>query len=140
MMAPAVRDGRAGRRTIITTSRAARRPEPRPPNQEMSVRQFHHIGIPTAQQREGETYIEGGKVHITDAEACPYQMEFLRFEADSPMPEALQTTPHVAFMVDDLAKEMEGQQVLLEPFSPMAGLTVAFIMHDGAPVELMQKG
>jgi hypothetical protein len=104
------------------------------------VRKFHHIGIPTRTQREGETFLEQGGVHVTDAAACPYAIEWLRFEPDSPMPEQLKTTAHVAFMVDDLRKELEGQQVLIEPFEPMAGLTVAFILHDGAPVELMQEG
>ena len=104
------------------------------------MRQFHHIGIPTDRQRDSEAFLEGGKVHITDAEACPYHIEFLRFEPDSPMPEQLKTTAHVAFMVDDLEEELAGQQVLMEPFEPMAGLKVAFILHDGAPVELMQKG
>ena len=102
--------------------------------------QFHHVGIPTTTQRTNEVYLEAGKVHITDAAACPFRIEWLRFEPGSPMPKQLQTTPHVAFMVDDLQKELEGQDVLLEPFSPMEGLTVAFIMHDGAPVELMQEG
>ena len=103
------------------------------------MRQFHHIGIPTDRQRANEGYVEAGKVHVTDAEASPYSIEFLRFEPDSPMPEQLKATAHVAFMVDDIAKEMEGQEVLIEPFEAMPGLKVAFILHDGAPVELMQK-
>lgn len=55
------------------------------------------------------------------------------------MPEILKTTAHVAFMVDDLQKAMEGKQILLEPFSPLEGLNVAFILEDGAPVEFMQQ-
>ncbi len=103
------------------------------------MREFHHIGIPTDTQRDGEAYLEAAKLHVTDADACPYKIEWLRFEPGSPLPEALKTTPHVAFMVDDLAKELEGRHVLVEPFEPMDGLRVAFILHDGAPVEFMQS-
>lgn len=99
--------------------------------------EFHHIGIPTETQRDGETYLEEAGLFVTDAATCPYRIEWLRFEPDSPMPEPLKTTPHVAFVVDDMAAVLEGKDVLIEPFDPMEGLTVAFIMHDGAPVEFM---
>jgi len=102
--------------------------------------EFHHIGIPTDTQRDGETYLEGAKLFVTDAAADPYKIEWLRFEADSPMPDALKTTPHVAYVVDDMAAALEGQSVLIEPFAPMEGVNVAFIMHDGAPVEFMKLG
>ena len=100
--------------------------------------EFHHIGIPTQTQREGETYLEEGKLFVTDAAASPFKIEWLRFEPDSPMPEPLKTTAHVAFVVDDMAAALEDQDVLIEPFEPMEGVTVAFIMDDGAPVEFMK--
>ena len=99
--------------------------------------EFHHIGIPTDTQHEGENYLEGAKLFVTDATKCPFKIEWLRFEPESPMPEQLKTTPHVAFVVQDMAAALEGQDVLIEPFEPMEGVTVAFIMHDGAPVEFM---
>ncbi len=102
--------------------------------------EFHHIGIPTQTQREGETYLEGAKLYVTDAEANPYRIEWLRFEEGSPMPEQLQTTPHISFVVDDMDAALDGQDILIEPFEPMEGVTVAFIMHDGAPVEFMKMG
>jgi hypothetical protein len=107
--------------------------------EERVVRKFHHIGIPTETQREGETYIEGAKLFATSADECPYAIEWLRFEPDSPLPDALKTMAHVAFMVDDVDAELEGQDVLIEPCEPAPGLKVAFIMHDGAPVEFMQE-
>jgi len=102
-------------------------------------KKFNHVGIPTTQVRPGETYLEGGKVYITAIDASPYAIEWLRFEADSPMPDLLKTTAHVAFEVPNLEAAMAGKQVLLEPFSPMPGLRVAFIVDDGAPIEYMQK-
>lgn len=104
------------------------------------MREFHHVGIPTRKKRPNETYLEGGKVHITDAAADPFRIEWLRFETDSPMPAQLKKLPHVAYKVADLAAELAGREVLIPPFEPMPGLKVAFIMHDGAPVEFMQMG
>ena len=102
------------------------------------MREFHHIGIPTDKQRAGENYLEAAKLYVTDVEASLYAIEWLRFEPGSPMPDVLKTTAHVAYKVDDLAAEMAGQDVLMEPFEPMEGVKVAFILHDGAPIELMQ--
>lgn len=101
--------------------------------------EFNHVGIPTTFKREGETYLEDAKLYITDFENHPYKIEWLRFEEGSPMPEILKTTAHVAYMVDDLETAMKGKQTLLEPFEPMEGLRVAFILDDGAPVEFMQQ-
>jgi hypothetical protein len=62
----------------------------------------------------------------------------MRFDADSPYPEAVKTIPHVAFEVDDLATALIGQEILIAPNSPIAGLRVAMILDHGAPIELME--
>ncbi|MBE3069456.1 MAG: hypothetical protein IMZ66_04380 [Planctomycetes bacterium] len=100
--------------------------------------QFHHVGVPSGTQRPGETYIAGGKVFITDPEASPYKFEYLRFEPGSPMPEATQKQPHVAYMVENLDAALKGETVIVDPFDAMPTLRVAFIVKDGVPVELMQ--
>ena len=46
--------------------------------------------------------------------------------------------PHLAFEVDDLDAALEGKEILTPPNSPSEGLRVAMILHNGAPVELMQ--
>ena len=102
------------------------------------MRTLHHVGIPTSEKRGPETYLSDAKLYITDATASPNKIEWLRFESASPMPAMLQTLPHIAYQVDDLEVEMKGKEVLLEPFSPLAGVTVAFIVEEGAPIELMQ--
>jgi len=99
---------------------------------------FHHFGVPTNATYENETYIEGGKVYITDAESHPYRVEFLRFEDDSPMPEAVKTKPHAAFMVEDLNQALAGHDILIEPFDATEELRVAFITDGDAVIELMQ--
>lgn len=102
------------------------------------MRTLHHFGIPTTDRHDGETYLADAKLYITDASRSPNKIEWLRFEPDSPMPKMLQTTPHIAYRVESLDAAMKGTEVLLEPFSPVEGVTVAFIIEEGAPIELMQ--
>jgi len=101
------------------------------------VRQFHHIGLPTDQKQPGEVYVPATKVWVTSPDDHPYRVEYLRFEPDSPVSGPLRDMGHVAFSVDDLADALEGEEVILEPFEPMPGLRVAFIMKDGAVFEFM---
>ena len=102
------------------------------------MKNFHHIGIPTSKQRDGETYLEGAKLFITSPDESENRIEWLRFEEGSPLPEVLKTTAHVAYAVEDLDAALEGQSILMEPFEPVEGIRVAFILEDEAPVELMQ--
>ena len=104
------------------------------------MKEFSHIGIPSTEKRDNESYLEGARLYVTDFAASENKIEWLRFEDDSPMPEELQTIAHVAFKVDDLDAALEGQEILIEPFEPMEGLKVAFILENGAPVEFMQEG
>jgi len=99
---------------------------------------YHHLGIPTAVKREGETYLPQFKMYVSGYETSPYRIQWMRFEPDSPLPELVKAIPHVAFQVDDLLQALMGQQVLIEPNSPTEGVRVAFIVDDGAPVELLQ--
>ena len=46
--------------------------------------------------------------------------------------------PHVAFRVDDLEAALRGENVLIEPFNPSPGFTVAFTLKDGAVFEFMK--
>jgi hypothetical protein len=62
----------------------------------------------------------------------------MRFDPDAPYPEAVKTIPHVAFEVDDLATALIGQEILVPPNSPSAGLKVAMVLDNGAPIELME--
>jgi len=49
----------------------------------------------------------------------------------------VRTVPHVAFEVDDLSAEIAGKEILIAPNSPSPGVTVAFIVEHGAPVEFL---
>ena len=99
---------------------------------------YHHVGIPTATPRDGEAYLERFKAHCTDHESNPYGIQWMRYDPGCPLPELVRTVPHIAFEVDDLHAELAGRDVLIEPNSPSEGVLVAFIVVDGAPVELLQ--
>ncbi len=100
---------------------------------------FHHFGVPTDVEVEGATHVEAGGVFITDAEAHPYRIEFLRFDPDSPMPEAIQTERHAAFMVDSVEEAVAGKEVVLPPTAVSDVLTVAFIREGNALIEVMES-
>lgn len=102
------------------------------------MRKYHHIGIPTMTPREGEVYLEQFKMYVLGYDTNPYGVEWIRFEPDCPLPELVKTVPHIAFEVDDLAAEIDGKEILIEPNSPSRGVTVAFIVHNGAPIEFLQ--
>lgn len=77
-------------------------------------------------------------MHVSGFEESPYGIEWMRFEPDSPIPALVQTVAHVAFQVDDLESELEGQEILIAPNSPSPGIRVAFIVHNGAPIEFLE--
>jgi hypothetical protein len=82
---------------------------------------FDHVGVPTTEKKEGESWVESTRVWVTNPRAHPANVEWLRFEPDSPVQGPLRTQPH------------------LEPFDPAPGfLRAAFVLIDGAPVEFMQ--
>ena len=62
----------------------------------------------------------------------------MRFEQDCPVPELVRSVPHIAFEVDDLDEALKGKEILIEPGSPSDGVRAAMIVHDGAPVELIE--
>lgn len=102
------------------------------------MQKYHHLGIPTTTLQQGETYLEEYKAFCTDHESNPYGIQWMRFEADCPLPELVKTVPHVAFEVDDLGAALAGHEILIEPNSPSEGVVVGFVVCDGAPVEFLQ--
>ena len=102
------------------------------------MRKYHHVGIPTTIPREGEEYLEQFKVHVVSYDSNPYGVEWMRYEPGCTLPEPVKTIPHIAFEVDDLTAEIQGKEILIAPNSPSEGVTVAFIMDNGAPIEFLQ--
>jgi len=102
------------------------------------MRTYHHLGIPTTEKHEGEVYLAQFKTFVSGFETSPYGIEWMRYAPDAPLPNIVKTVPHIAFEVDDLAKELEGKEILIAPNSPSEGVMVAFIIDNGAPVEFLQ--
>src|SRR5881296_2444865 len=67
-----------------------------------------------------------------------YGIEWIRFEPHCHVPEIVRIVPHIAFAVDDLDEALKGREILIAPTEPSVGVRVAFILDDGAPVELLQ--
>ena len=99
---------------------------------------YHHIGIPTNRPLPEEDYIKEYKLYASGYLESPYGIEWMKFESDCPLPDLVKNVPHVAFVVDDIHAAIEGKKVIIEPNSPTQGVTVAFIEHNGAPIELLQ--
>ena len=99
---------------------------------------YHHLGIPTSRSRPGERYLPEFGMYVSGYETSQFRIEWMRFDEDSPVPPLVKQVPHVAFEVDDLEAALKGREILIEPNSPSSGVLVAFVVDDGAPVELMQ--
>lgn len=99
---------------------------------------YHHLGMPTSESRGNEDYLADFGVHVVGYENDPFRIEWMRFEEESPIPELVKTMPHLAFQVEDLEAAVEGHQILIPPNSPSKGVRVVFILHQGAPVELLE--
>lgn len=123
--------------TRITPSQSRRDHEPPAAVAEWGWR-YHHVGIPTEVPHPGEVYLEQFGVFVAGFDTSPFGIEWMRFEPDSPIPELIKSVPHLAFEVDDLEDALAGHDILTPPNSPSPGLRVAMIVHDKAPVELME--
>jgi hypothetical protein len=99
---------------------------------------FHHVGILTNTPRPGEHYLEQHKVFVSGFETSEYGVEWLRYEADSPVPELVRSVPHVAFEVENLEAAIVGKNVIFPPFSPYPGVQAAMFIENGVPIEVLE--
>ena len=99
---------------------------------------YHHLGIPTTVSRKGERYIKHLKIHVAGFDSSPYGIEWMRFDSDCPISDIIKTVPHVAFEVHDLDAELKGKRILFPPGVPSDGVRAAMIIHNGAPIELIE--
>ena len=99
---------------------------------------YHHLGIPTKKELPEEDYIAEYKVYASGYDESPYGIEWMKFNDGCDLPELVKTVPHIAFVVDDLNEAIKGKEILIKPNSSSKGVTVAFIVDNGAPIELLQ--
>jgi len=101
---------------------------------------YHHLGVPTNQVMPGEVYLPDYKLYVSGFDSCPFGIEWMRYEKDSPIDALIQRVPHLAFEVLDLEHELtiHDLKILTPPNSPGKGIRVAMIEHNGAPLELIE--
>jgi hypothetical protein len=99
---------------------------------------FNHVGIPTTTRFQGEIDLPHLRVTVSDHQSNPFGIQWQRYWEGAPYPDLVKTVAHVAFEVDDLEQALRGQEVIIPPNRPSAGVIVAFIKVAGAPVELLQ--
>ena len=43
------------------------------------MRQYHHLGIPTTEAREGEKYLPEFKIYVSGYDTSAYRIEWVRY-------------------------------------------------------------
>ena len=110
-----------------------------PPTEPFDRSAFDHIGLVTEERRAAESWVEPTRVWVTNPRDHPFNVEWLRFEPDSPVTGPLRTEPHVAYRVRDVDAAIRGHEMLAEPFEVRPNfLRAAFVLVGGAVVELME--
>lgn len=101
---------------------------------------YMHIGIPVTNKKPGMTYNEGAKLWMSNPEDYDYKIEYLKFEEGTPFPEILHRQPHVAYKVDDAEPYLkDADEVIFGPTENGPGVRLAFIIKDGAIIELYEE-
>ncbi len=97
-------------------------------------------GIPTEKVMSNERYLPQFKFYVSGFSTSPFDIEWMRFEKDSPIDKLIQTVPHIAFEVDDLDFELENRdlKIISAPNPPAEGVRVAMIEYNGAPIDLIE--
>jgi hypothetical protein len=101
---------------------------------------YHHIGIPTDKEMPIESYIPHLKIYASGFNTSPFGIEWMKYDKDCPISDIVKSVPHTAFEVDDIDKELaiHNLEVITEPNLPSDGIRVAMILHNGAPIELIE--
>lgn len=98
-----------------------------------------HIGVPTTEVQENETYMNDMKVYVTDPEVSDFKYEYLRFDEDSWMPKEIQQQDHIAIEVDSMEEYLtKVDRVLVEPLMASDTMKICFVMKDGVVLELVE--
>jgi hypothetical protein len=99
---------------------------------------YQHVGIPITTKKEGMMYWDNLKCWSNKSvDEYDYKIEYLKFEEGSPIPEIIHRNPHVAYLVDDMEKYLkDADQVIFEPTEIAPNFRIAFVIKDGAIIEL----
>jgi hypothetical protein len=76
---------------------------------------FDHVGVTTTEPQAGENWVEQSRAWVTNPRNHPEHIEFLRYAAGTTVPEVVRANPHVAYRVEAIEPQIEGQEVLIPP-------------------------
>ncbi len=100
--------------------------------------EYHHMGIPTQEVREGEKYSSTFKMYTSGGQDTEFRIQYHRFEEGSSLHPLIQKVPHIAFKVSNLEEAIKNKEVVLGPYEPIAGFKVAMIIEKGVPIEFIE--
>ena len=98
---------------------------------------FDHVGITTTAKQPNENWVERSRVWVTNPHEHPEHIEFLRYEPDSAVPGIVKANPHIAFRVEALRPHIEGQEIVIAPFTVGDFLEVVFVWKHNTLFEYM---
>lgn len=64
---------------------------------------------------DGEFWIEGNRLWISNPAHHPQRVEWLRFAPDTRVTPERQAAPHICYTTDDLEAEIAGKEIVSEP-------------------------
>jgi len=99
---------------------------------------YHHIGIPTTVPHPDERYLPHLRMFVRGFNTSPFGIEWMRFEPNCKVDNLIRTQPHIAFEVGNIEEALAGYTQLGKISRPSPGVRSAMIVHDGAPVELIE--
>ena len=103
------------------------------------MREFHHIGLVTDEEKPGEMYFDSLKVWGTNPADDPNKIEWVRFSPESPLADTpVAKMPHVSWLVDDLDEALEGKDMVVGPLQAADNIRIAYFWMDGALVEYLE--
>jgi hypothetical protein len=104
---------------------------------------FHHIGhiVPLAQIKSNPQtkYAAIYEMYSLDEHnSLTLPIELHAFGPHSSLDRRIQTHDHVAFVTDDIRRDMRGCDVVMPLYQPFAGYECAMIIVNGQLIELIQ--
>lgn len=100
--------------------------------------EFSHIGIPAKEERDWDGFCEPNQFHYTDFAKDEFNIEWVKFDADSEAHEMVKTMPHLSCRVENIEEALAGREQLGEIFTPAEGVRVVYINHNGGVVEFLE--
>lgn len=100
--------------------------------------EYHHLGIPTMEEKPGEYYSSRFDMWSADVENTRINAQFHRFGPNTSLHPLMAKYPHVGFKVNDIEKAVEGEKIIMDIYEPIPGFKVAMILDGEIPVEFVE--